>query len=67
MSYRKFADEGENSMDNPNIYNEEEDNRLLSGQSEVCCKYVFDSGPFRDCILLCWKLFILLSSTKQTI
>ena len=36
MSYRKFADEGENSMDNPNIYNVEEDNRLLSGQPEVC-------------------------------
>ena len=28
MFYRKFADEGDNPVDNPNIYNVEENNRL---------------------------------------
>ena len=31
MFNRKFDDEGDNSVDNPNIYNVEGDNKLLPG------------------------------------
>jgi hypothetical protein len=35
MFYRKYADEGDNPVDNPNIYNVEENNRLSPGLQQV--------------------------------
>ena len=50
MFYRKFADEGENPVNNPNIYNVEGDHRLLANlqpyDKRKCVENLFISVRF---------------------
>jgi len=41
MFYGTFADEGNNLVDNPNIYNEERDNKLSPGLQPLTPESVF--------------------------
>jgi hypothetical protein len=54
MFYRKFADEGENPVNNPNIYNVEGDHRLLANlqpyDKRKCVENLFISVRFRNYI-----------------
>jgi len=70
MFYRKFADEGDHPVDNPNIYNVEGDNRLSPGLQPLktgsalkISGFLFLLVWFHNCI--CYAEIILLSSTKQ--
>jgi hypothetical protein len=44
MFYGKFADEGDNLVNNPNIYNVEGDSRLPHGLRQDVLKIFFQSG-----------------------
>jgi hypothetical protein len=53
MFYGKFDDEGNNSVDNPSIYNVEEDNSLSPGQpliTDSVLKILFGTVRFRNYI-----------------
>ena len=41
MFYEKFADEGNNLVDNPNIYNVERENKLSAGLQPMTTESVF--------------------------
>ena len=54
MFYGKFDNEGNNAVDNPNIYNVEEDNKLSPGLQPLITgsvlKMLFGSVRFRNYI-----------------
>ena len=70
MSCRKFAEEGDNPVNNPNIYNIVGDNRLSPGLQLLPTKSVFKMRFFFNPIPQLYFLkpeMILLSSAKQNI
>jgi len=69
MFFGKFADEGDNLVDNPNIYNVEGDNRLSSGLLTLTTGSVLKILFFQSGSILVFyiQVIILLSSAKQNI
>ena len=68
MFYGKFPDEGNNLVDNPNIYNVEGDNKLSPGlqtlTSESVFKIRFFTVQFRYCIFYTRKYFAVLQQSN---
>ena len=73
MFYGKFADKGNNLVDNPNIYNVEGDNKLspslqpLTTGSVLKICVVFVSVRFRSCIFYIGNYCSVYYKTKQLI
>ena len=68
MLYRKFVDEGDNLVNNPNIYHVEGDNKLSPGLQSLIIGSVLKIGfKSSSVIVLSIPEIILLSSAKQNI
>jgi hypothetical protein len=70
MFYGKFADKGDNPVNNTNIYNVEEDNRLLPSLQPLTTgselKILFFSVQFRSCIFYTVNYLVVYCKTKHS-
>jgi hypothetical protein len=70
MLYGKFANEGNNPVNNPNIYNVQGENRLSPGLQPLTTGSVFNilffSFQFRNCIYYSGKYFVVFYKTKHS-
>jgi len=68
MFYSKFADEGDNPVNNTNKYHVDENNRLSTGLQPLITGSVLKIRffQFHNCIFYSWNYFIVFCKTKYS-